>query len=198
MRNDWPSMCWICPSINFPELEATKYVNQKNGQSVWEHTMAVIDLLHDDKDIALLAGLFHDLGKCDIQPVDDPSLPRFPGHPIASANIAEDTLSSWGASDYIIDRVSRIVSTHMYDISNAAREKTIRKFVADVGQDNIGNWFAVRIADSASYSGSKQYYNRYIEPFYSAVLSYLRKQPGTEQPKFTCPFQGMHIKGGDA
>ncbi|KKN91270.1 hypothetical protein LCGC14_0221380 [marine sediment metagenome] len=204
-----PSFYWRYTFLEFPELQTAKGIYQRNGQSVWEHTMNVIDRLSDKTDIALLAGLFHDLGKCKIPPMDDPSLPRFPGHPIASANIAENTLALWGGRDYLIDRVSRIVSTHMYDISNATREKTIRKFVADVGQDNIENWFDVRIADSSSYSfysnqkqrkhrsAKESYYSRYIEPFHKVVMSYLEKQPKTDQPKFTCPVTGMQIEGGD-
>lgn len=196
-----PSHYWnhiIWSHIKFPELLASKNVYQKNNQSVWFHTMDVIDHLFDSTDIALLAGLFHDLGKCGIPEISDPSLPRFPGHAVASANIAEDTLVAWGGSNHLIDRVSKIVSTHMYDISNAAREKTIRKFVADVGQDNITNWFDVRIADSMSYTKRGQYYSKYIQPFKLAVETYLASQPGFEVVRLSDSVGGIQIEGRDA
>jgi hypothetical protein len=173
---DRPSMYWTS-STNFSELVSSQYTTQRNGQTVWDHTMAVIDLLTIKNPITLLSGLFHDLGKCRIQPMNDPSLPRFPGHAIESANIAEIKLAEWQATPYIIDRVIRMISMHMYDISNAAKEKTIRKFIADIGQDNIENWFILRIADSCSYALQQQYRNRFIEPFRKAVMLYLDRLP---------------------
>lgn len=195
-----PSDYWVTPDGEFPELESTRLVIQRNGQSVWEHTMSVIDLITPKNPITLLSGLFHDLGKCDVQPMDDTSLPRFPGHAIASANIAETKLTEWQASQDIIDKVVRLITMHMYDVSNAAREKTIRKFVADVGPTNIDNWFALRIADSRSYAAQQQYRSHFIEPFRTLVTSYLAQQPGTDQPTFETPGSAgrMQIKGGEA
>lgn len=199
-KTSLPSNYWDTHSTELPELEATRSVIQRNGHSVWEHTMSVIDLLSIKTPITLLSGLFHDLGKCFVSPMSSTSSPRFPGHADASANIAEIRLSEWGTSRSIIDRVVRIVSTHMFDISNAIREKTIRQFVANVGQDNIDNWFIVRIADSRSYTSQQRYRNHFIESFRRAVTSYMKQQPSfghleLEQPKNTGNIQ---IRGGDS
>lgn len=193
-----PSDYWWTTDIEFPELEMSRAVTQRNNQSVWEHTMSVIDLLTIKNPITLLSGLFHDLGKCCVTPMDDTSLPRFPGHAYESANIAEIRLTEWGCSASRIDRIARLITMHMYDISNAAREKTIRKFVADVGPRNLDNWFALRIADSRSYAAQQQYRNHFIEPFRIAVMSYMKQQPGINQLKLESPGAGgMKIEGGD-
>jgi len=194
-----PSDYWALPSMELKELEDCHSIIQRNGQSVWEHTMSVIDLLTIKNDITLLSGLFHDLGKSKIAPMVDVSLPRFPGHADESATIAEIRLSEWGADPYLIDRVVRIVSTHMFDISNAMREKTIRKFVADVGQDNIENWFAVRVADSRSYATQQVYRNRFIDPFREAVMKYLSQQPVIGEVQFEKSDEpsAIHIKGAE-
>lgn len=178
-------LTWVAFSTEFPELESTLFTTQQDGQSVFAHTMSVIDLLSIKNPITLLSGLFHDLGKSYVLPMNDLSLPRFPGHALASANISKVKLTEWQASSYLIDRVFRLVSMHMYDISNAAREKTIRKFVADVGQDNVENWFALRIADSCCYAAQRKYRNHIIKPFKTAVMLYLKQQPGVDQPKFS-------------
>lgn len=193
-----PSDYWTVSDIRLPELEATHSVIQRNGQSVWEHTMSVIDLLTIKNHITLLSGLFHDLGKCCVPLMDDTSLPRFPGHADESVNIAEIRLKEWEANPYLIDRVIRIISTHMFDISNAMKEKTIRQFVADVGRDNIQNWFVMRISDSRSYARQQKYRNHFIEPFREAVMSYLAKQPSLGQPTlWTLGDKGsIQIKGG--
>lgn len=196
----WPSDYWIVPDREFPELEASRTIMQRNGQSVWEHTMSVIDLITPKKPTTLLSGLFHDLGKCFVQPMGNPFLSKFPGHAIASADIAETKLTEWGAAPDLIDRVIRLITMHMYDISNVAKEKTIRKFVAEVGPTNIDDWFALRIADSRSYAAQQQYHNHYIEPFRTLIMSYITQQPGANQPTFAIPDKtgSIQIKGGEA
>ena len=195
-----PSDYWATPDGGFPELEASRLIIQRNGQSVWEHTMSVIDLLTVKNPVTLLSGLFHDLGKCCVQTMDDPSLPRFPGHAVTSADIAEAKLTEWDTAPSLIDRVYRVISMHMYDISNAAREKTIRKFVAEIGRDNVDDWFILRVADSRSYAAQQRYRSYFIEPFRDAVAAYLAAQPGTDQPTFNClgTAGGIHIEGGEA
>ena len=194
-----PSDYWIHSHMELPELETSKSVIQRNGQSVWEHTMSVIDLMAIKNDITLLSGLFHDLGKGRVLQMDDPSLPKFPGHDDESADIAETWLTEWGADSYVIDRVIRLILTHMFDISNAIKEKTLRKFVADVGRDNINNWFALRVADSRSYAAQQQYRNHFIEPFRKTVMSYIGQQPKMGQPIIEFPNNGgtIQIEGGD-
>jgi hypothetical protein len=196
-----PSDYWITPNcVELPELEASKLVTQRNDQSVWDHTMSVIDLLTVENSITLLSGLFHDLGKGCVLQTDDPSLPKFPGHSIESANIARIWLTKWETDPYIVDRVMRLVSTHMFDISNIIQEKTIRKFIANVGMDNIENWFVLRIADSRSYASQQQYRNNFIEPFRKIVVSYIKNQPGPGQPTFDQFGEtgSIRIRGGDS
>ena len=194
-----PSDYWATSNVELSELAASRSVIQSNGQSVFEHTMLVMDLLTKKKPIALLSSLFHDLGKVDASPATDPSLPRFPNHADKSTDIAKIRLIEWGATSYVIDRVCRLVHMHMFDIKDAMREKTIRKFIANVGRDNIDNWFAVRIADSRSYAAQQWYHNYYIEPFRKAVASYLQKQPSLGQPKLEEPGEtgAMQIEGVD-
>ena len=179
-----PSDYWLISDINFPEIKDAQLVMQRDDRSVWEHTMSVIDLLSIKNPITLLSGLFHDLGKSCVTLTSNPSLPKFYGHAIASADIAKTKLNEWQASPHLIDRVIRLVLTHMYDISNATRKKTIRKFIASIGRDNVDNWFTLRIADSHSYSMKREYYSYIIESFKKVVISYLKQQPSANQPEF--------------
>lgn len=182
-KTDSPSDYWLTQDLQleFPELEAVQSVFHRSGQSVWTHTMTVLDFLVTKNPVTLLSGLFHDLGKIKSRQyhihrgrrIGSSRLSQFPGHDVKSASIVRMRLKEWQASSYLIDRVSRIVASHMYDISQNISEKTIRKFVATVGQDNIENWFVLRKADSASYSGYGQYKQYIIDPFYNAVKEYL-------------------------
>jgi hypothetical protein len=196
--SDLPSDYWITSNIEFPELENSRSIIQQNGQSVWEHTMLVIDLIEPKTPVTLLSGLFHDLGKCKVFMIDDNSKSRFPGHAEESTNIAKVKLAEWKTSANLTDKIMRLVRTHMYDVSIDMKEKTIRKFVAEVGPVNIKDWFALRIADSQSYTRYQRHYNHFIKPFRKAVTSYLKQQPNSDQPEYDCQDStgSIHIEGG--
>lgn len=196
---DLPSDYWKSSTINFPELKNSHTVIQRNNQSVWDHTMSVIDLLTIKTHITLLSGLFHDLGKSIVSFSQTDSSSRFPSHARESTIIAKRRLGEWGATSYVIDRVCRLVSTHMFDIKDVTKEKTIRKFIANIGRDNVDNWFILRMADSLSYDIRKKKKNNLIESFRIAVDSYLSKQPTIGQPQMEYSDKSgtICIKGDD-
>jgi len=192
---DFPSYYWITADTEFsefPELKNTKLTLQRNGQSVWEHTMSVMDRLAVKNPVTLLSGLFHDLGKACVRSINDPPSLSFPNHAIKSAGIAATKLKEWGATSDLTDRVTRIVLMHMYDISSATREKTICKFVANVGRNNVADWFTLRVADS-------NHCDHLIRPFKKAVVSYLENQPNTDDTTFIDSVidDSLQIEGGN-
>jgi len=178
-----PSDYWRTEdNINIVELVATKNIIQRNGESVFEHTMKVIDLLPIKNSITLMAGLMHDIGKAVSEQdtmgalVHANRISRFPGHEIKSADIAKDLLTVLGADQNSADQIIRIVRTHMYDLrfsESSIKNKTLRKFIADIGINNIDNWFSVRIADSMSYSSTDGYVNKYIISFRKNIKNFI-------------------------
>jgi hypothetical protein len=197
----FPSTYWIHSKAapEFLELNLAKHTTNKRGQSVFDHTMIVIDFLPIKNPVTLFAGLFHDLGKCYVEPSMDSQVSRFHGHEIKSALIVAMKLAEWGASSDLIGRVMRLVSTHMYDIRDIKTEKAVRKFVADVGRDNIEDWFSLRYADSAAYSGYVRYHDRIIEPFRMKVMLFLEKQSNGDEFELANPgdIGNMRIEGKD-
>lgn len=175
-----PSDYWN--NVTFPELENALSIIQQDGESVWAHIMSVMNLLSTKNPVTLLAGLFHDLGKIYTIQTNNSSRSKFLNHEVMSSEIAAERLLEWGANEYLIDQVCRIVSTHMYNISSVSKESAIRKFIANVGQDNIENWFVVRRADSASYSKYGEYKRHIIDPFYRTVRAYLDTLPFEHTP----------------
>jgi hypothetical protein len=194
-----PSSYWTGSNMGFPELEISKSTIQRNNQSVWQHTMDVIDVLEERNPITLLSGLFHDLGKCRIKSAPDISESKFPGHEAESVIVAKNKLVEWGCPDRILDGVVRIISTHMYDISVPIKEKTMRNFIASIGARNINDWFILRLADAKSYPRQHRYYRDYVKPFRIAVLSFLNEQPQHDQSELVDPsiLGNIHIEGGD-
>lgn len=198
----FPSIYWTNSEVTpeFLELDLAKHTVNKKGQSVFDHTMLVMDLLSRKNPVTLFSALFHDLGKCYIEPSVDSGVPRFCGHEIESVITVTIKLNEWGASEDLKLRVMRLVSTHMYDIKGKKTDKTIRKFVAKVGTDNLEDWFSLRHADSAAYADYSEYADRLIEPFRMRVMSFLEEQPSGDQFELANPEDvgSMRIEGNDA
>ena len=195
---DRPSDYWATSPVRFDELEKLKSIMQRNDQTSYDHTMAVLDLLKNKNRVILLAALFHDIGKGYINPVDDPSLPRFPCHAIESVTVIDHLFPLWEIPREIHDQVSRIVETHMIDISHMTAPKTVRKFIAKVGMENIPYWFQLRIADSQSYHKARDYHDNLIQPFYRLVMSYVDNIPGEEEVDKRGGDSAIQIEGGDS
>lgn len=179
-------------------LERAKIHKQRHGVTVFEHTMNLLDNLSTYNSITLLAGLFHDLGKCEVAAIEQPlGASKFQGHVRASVKIVSKQLILWDAKAYLADRVIRIVNTHMFDINSSTfNERTLRRFISLVGLDNIENWFAVRIADSMSYGNFKRYTKRVVMPFRDMVNKYAQKLSRDDDfSEFSHGLGGMQISG---
>jgi len=173
-----PSIMWVNDILTFRELETSKTMIQRNNQTIFEHTMTVLDSLRLKNNITLWAALFHDLGKSQCRFINEDKTISFPHHDLISSDIAENMLSRWHENVFIIDRVIRIIKTHMLDLSHITK-KAVRDFVGNVGKDNIDNWFTVREADASAYPNeihtiisANNYINKYVDPFRKRVEAY--------------------------
>lgn len=178
-KYEFPSGYWISNSNYFPELHKSRTIIQKNGKTVFHHTMRVLDLLDIRNPVTIWSALFHDLGKghdrYQIPFILKLDRPKFPGHAKISIDIALKYLEEWYEHPDTIDKVVRIIDTHMFDIQCNLTPKTIRNFIARVGIDNITNWFTIRCADSASYSTTDKYVSNIIDPFRTLIQKELNK-----------------------
>lgn len=189
-----PSAAWTSSYLSFKELEQVKELTQKRDETVFAHTMKVLDSLPIKNSITLWAGLFHDLGKITTKVISPDGIPFFHGHSEDSVIILQKILSAWQEDPFIIDRVERIVLTHMLDLRQA-NDKTARNLFGKVGKDNIENWFALREADIFAYPHSEGYINVYVRNFRKKVELY-RTTLIRENDLCISPSDGiMHISG---
>ncbi len=173
MEMDPPSQ-YISQCASFEFLEDLKHIEQRSMETTFQHTMNVLDCLTVKNPITLLSALFHDIGKSHTKTIADNGKVNFWGHELVSVDIAFGILPLWGTHPNIIDCVTRIIKTHMVDIKSNISGTKVRRFVAEVGYQNIDNWFVLRRADARSYQGKKlmdntKYQNSIIDPFQEKV-----------------------------
>ncbi|MBD3329570.1 HD domain-containing protein [Candidatus Dojkabacteria bacterium] len=147
--------------LYIPELVECYGVEQKlyHGDDVYWHALRCCDV---STDKVKLAALFHDIGK----PVKDTKDGHFYGHDIESERLTRKIMKRLRFSNKEIDRTAKLVRNHMFFFphytENMSKEErkameerewtdgAIRRFIARVGEENLEDLFALRVADAAS------------------------------------------------
>lgn len=147
--------------LYIPELVECYGVEQKlyHGDDVYWHALRACDVATDN---VKLAALFHDIGK----PAKDTRDGHFYGHDIQGEQMTRKIMKRLRFSNKEIDRTARLVRNHMfffphYTEGMSKEEKqamahkewsdaAIRRFIARVGEENLEDLFALRVADAAS------------------------------------------------
>ena len=129
--------------IVLPELAANDGVAQKiqyHKYDVLEHTFKVVEACPPQ---ARLAGLFHDIAKGVCQEQDGNTY----FHNVVGAKMTEEIMTRLKYSNRQIERVTRMVALHMFDINGNTKESKCRRFIAN-NLDILEDILALFEADS--------------------------------------------------
>ena len=130
-----------------PELEYGRDMEQKrrfHKYDVEEH-MLHTSAAAPPRLYMRLAGLFHDSGKPEAYRRNNGR--NMHGHDKIGAEIAKQTLKRLHCKDDLINKVSRIIALHMYDIAGIAKETTLRKRFAQWGSTLTQDIIDMRSSD---------------------------------------------------
>jgi poly(A) polymerase/tRNA nucleotidyltransferase (CCA-adding enzyme) len=147
--------------IFLPEMLEGVGIEQKlfHSTDVYNHLLRTVDVA--PKDIRL-AALLHDVGKPRKQMPDG----HFYGHDIEGERMVRNIMKRMKFSKAEIERTANLVRHHMFyyptvdeDATEEEREEfeskkwsdaAVRRFIARVGEENIDDLFALRIADATA------------------------------------------------
>lgn len=148
-------------NLFLPELLEGYGVVQKlfHADDVYHHSLNTCDLASDR---VKLAALFHDIGKAR----KDMGNGHFYGHDIEGAKMTETIMSRLKFPKSEIKKVSNLVRNHMFFFPHYTEDMTpeeiedmrlrewsdsaVRRFIARVGEENLDDLFALRIADASA------------------------------------------------
>lgn len=137
----------------FDKAMQTKQNNPHHCYNVGEHTICSMQEVRADK-VLRLTMLFHDLGKPEMQTVDENGIDHFHGHALISEQIARKVLRRLKFDNDTTDKVTRLVRLHDYKPELTAR--SIRRAIRKVGEDIFPAWIEVQRADIAAQSDYKR------------------------------------------
>lgn len=141
-----------------PELLNTIGFDQHtpyHDKDVFNHTMAVLDSIKPKLNLRM-AALLHDIKKPECFTVDEHGRGHFYGHHIISAEQSVIILKRLGYDHEFTENVRILIRYHyLKDIS--IKEKGIKKFIDDVGVENLHDMFELNIADIKGKANSDNF-----------------------------------------
>lgn len=135
-----------------PEMEQTFAIEQKSpGRhhifDVGTHCIQSLRHCPSPDPITRLATLIHDVGKARTQRVYPDGKITFYSHEMESAKIARRVAQRLRFSNDQEDRLYRLVRWHQFSVDERQTDSAIRRFIKNVGKENIGEMIALRTGD---------------------------------------------------
>ena len=137
--------------VILPELAAGVGVGQNKHHvyTVFEHNTLALKWAadHDYPFHVKLAALLHDVGKPNVKRGEGPDS-TFYGHEIVGSKMARKALQRLKFPEKLVDNISMLVKYHLfyYNVGEVT-EKSVRRLVAKVGPENMGDLIKIRICD---------------------------------------------------
>lgn len=169
--------------IILPELEKTFGVDQvsPNRHHIYDvgtHSLFSLKYtaLRNKDPITRLASLIHDVGKYQTFKKQENNTITFYNHEIVSAKIANQIANRLKFSNKQKDKLWRLVRYHQFTVDEKQTDSAIRRFIREVGVENIKDMIDIRIGDRLG-SGAKETSWR-LEEFKRRLIE-VQKQPFT-------------------
>lgn len=124
-----------------------------HDKDVWQHTICAVGLCPPD-EVCRFTMLFHDAGKPFVRTVDEQQTAHFYGHAQKSEALARESFCRLKADNRLKVSVCRLVSYH--DAVPSATEKSVRRWLARLGEEDFLRLLAVWRADVGAQSSHER------------------------------------------
>ncbi len=121
--------------------------NHDRKYDIGEHNFLALNFCPSDDPLVKLAALLHDIGKTRTYRKDNAGNVTFFGHETVGANMSKNIAERLRLSKKDADRLYRLIRWHMFTVSEHQTDSAIRRFIKNVGLENIDDMMAVRVAD---------------------------------------------------
>lgn len=138
--------------IILPELEKCFGLVQEGPKhdrvyDIGEHCFLSLKHCPSDDPLTRLAALLHDIGKPDTYKIDDTGNVTFYNHEVVGGKIVLQIAKRFNLSKKQTDKLYRLVRWHLFTVDENQTDSAIRRFIKNVGIENIEDMMAVRVAD---------------------------------------------------
>lgn len=164
-----------------PELEKCFGVEQKSPKrhhlfDVGTHLLTSLEKCPSKDPIVRFATLLHDIGKPLTFNKTDEGVITFYNHEIIGASIVRNIADRLRFSSKERDRLVSLVRFHQFTVDERQTDSAVRRFIKNIGPDNIDDMLALRIGDRLG-GGARETSWR-LELFKKRLIE-VQKQPFT-------------------
>src|SRR3989344_4235727 len=165
--------------IILPELEKTFGLKQEGSKhdriyDIGEHSLLSLKHTPSKDPLVKLAALLHDVGKTDTVQIQPDGNVTFYNHDLVGGRIVFNIAKRFNLSNKQTDKLHRLVRWHMFTLDDKQTDSAIRRFIKNVGLENIDDMMAVRVGDRLG-GGTVKAISWRMEKFRERINQVLKK-----------------------
>lgn len=146
--------------IILPELERCFGIKQEGPKhdreyDIGEHSLAALNNTPSTDPIVRFSALLHDIGKPDTVETHPDGNVTFYNHEIVGSRIAADIARRFNLSKKQSEKVFKLVRFHMFTLDENQTDSAIRRFIKNIGLENVDDMMALRVGDRLGGGTSK-------------------------------------------
>lgn len=164
---------------------------------IGEHSLLSLKFCPSKDPLVRLAALIHDIGKPDTIKVQEDGNVTFYGHDVVGGRLAKKVGERLRLSNKQIDKLIRLVRWHMFSVNEFQTDSAVRRFIKNVGLENIDDMMAVRIGDRLG-GGTQKEVSWRMEEFRKRIDEVMKKPFSISDLKVTGTdvMETLNIKPG--
>ena len=135
-----------------PELEACFGIVQEGPKhdrvyDIGEHSLLTLKFTPSNDSLVKLAALLHDIGKKNTVKKDKEGNVTFYNHEIEGGKRILEIAKRFNLSKKQTDKLYKLVRFHMFTIDENQTDSAVRRFIKNVGLENLEDIFSLRVGD---------------------------------------------------
>ncbi|MBI3109772.1 CCA tRNA nucleotidyltransferase [Candidatus Daviesbacteria bacterium] len=165
--------------IILPELEKCFGIVQEGPKhdriyDIGEHSFLTLKLCPSKDPLVRLAALLHDIGKVETVATQQDGNVTFYNHDVVGGTIVLKIARRFNLSKKQTDKLFRLVRWHLFTVDENQTDSAIRRFIKNVGVENVDDMMDVRIGDRLG-GGTQRAVSWRMEKFKERIKEVLKK-----------------------
>ncbi|MDO8637989.1 MAG: CCA tRNA nucleotidyltransferase [Candidatus Daviesbacteria bacterium] len=138
--------------IILPELDKSFGIVQEGPKhdrvyDIGEHSLLTVKHTPSNDPVVKLAALLHDIGKVETVKTDSTGNVTFYNHDVVGGKLVLQIAKRLNLSKKQTDKLYCLVRWHLFTVDERQTDAAIRRFIKNVGLENVEDMMALRIGD---------------------------------------------------
>lgn len=165
--------------IILPEVEKCFGVAQEGPKhdriyDIGEHSFLTLKTTPSEDPLVRFAALLHDIGKPATFKTDETGNVTFYNHEVVGGRLVLEITKRFNMSKKQTDKLYRLVRWHQFSVDDKQTDSAIRRFINNVGIENVDDAIALRIGDRLG-GGTEKAVSWRMEKFQDRIREVLKK-----------------------